>query len=104
MNNAEKPSRGLAHAAAFTVALVMIVLKGLLFRPVWPLFVFCFCFFFVFFFFRGRGDVNSVVSCVAPLHLCICQLAKKNPKVNWRKQIFFFFLTQAVNIQAWNFD
>lgn len=49
MNNAEKPSRGLAHAAAFSVALVMIVLKGLLFRRVWPLFsvfvFFCFCFF-----------------------------------------------------------
>lgn len=79
MNNAEKPSRGLAHAAAFTVALVMIVLKGLLFRPVWPLFS-VFVFFSVFLFFQGRGDVNSVVRRVAPLHLCISQLAKKKPK------------------------
>lgn len=78
MNNAEKPSRGLAHAAAFSVALVMIVLKGLLFRRVWPLFS-VFVFFCIFF--RGRGDVNSIVSCVAPLHLCISQLAKKT-KVN----------------------
>lgn len=89
MNNAEKPSRGLAHAAAFTVALVMIVLKGLLFRPVWPLFVFCYCFFCIFFF-QGRGDVNSVVSCVAPLHSCISQLAKKKQRSTGVNRSFFF--------------
>lgn len=47
MNNAVKRSGGFARAAAFIVALLMIALTRLSFRPVWPLvsrnwFLFCF--------------------------------------------------------------
>lgn len=92
MNNAEKPSRGLAHAAAFTVALVMIVLKGLLFRPVWPLFVFCFCFFFVFLFFFGEEGTLTVLLAVSLLCTYAFASSQKKPQrsTGVNRSSFFF--------------
>lgn len=83
----------------------MIVLGGLLLRPLWPLFLFCF---FLFLFFWEDGGcltvaINTVVSCITSS----THIQYKNTSVNKhfyalqysQTQIVFFFW-KTINIQA----